>query len=137
MIGRSDKRTFNRVKISKMPLEYKISGCDGVFKAEAINLSAGGICFLRTSILAEGDIIQLKFKFHASKIVLNGEVVRIEGREAAVKFIDDERIVDKFVECFNNEYSKLKSKPDWNIEEDDINGNGENDFKNMFESDDD
>jgi hypothetical protein len=137
MIGKSDKRTFNRIKISNMPLEYKIADCDGVFKAEVINLSAGGVCFLRTSILAEGDIIQLKFKFEASRIILKGEVIRIEGREAGVKFIDDEMAIEKFVECFNNEYSRLKTKPDWDVEENGVNGDQKEDFKNMFDSNDD
>ena len=98
-----DKRYYKRLRTNTFPIQYKINNSNGVYNAEVINISAGGICFLRTSILEKGDIIQLKFEFSAKKIILTGEVIRVEGREVAIKFIDNERQIDRFVEYFNSE----------------------------------
>ncbi len=119
-----DKRYFDRLKINNFSIEYKIINSNGINKADVINISAGGMCFLRTSILEKGDIIQIKFPFHYKKVILTGEIIRIEGREVAVKFIDEERQIDKFVENFNIEFLGVKSrnkkvneKPDFDLEE--------------------
>ncbi len=105
-----DKRIFIRLKTHNFSIEYKIAETTGVFNAKVINISAGGICFLRTSILEKGDIIQIKFPFKAKKIILTAEVKRIEGREVAVKFLDEEHQIEKFVENFNIEFLGIKTK---------------------------
>jgi hypothetical protein len=119
-----DKRYFDRLKINNFSIEYKIINSNSVNKADVINISAGGMCFLRTSILGKGDIIQIKLPFHAKKVILTGEIIRIEGREVAVKFLDEERQIDKFVENFNIEFlgvkprnKKMNEKPDFDHEE--------------------
>jgi hypothetical protein len=105
-----DKRYFDRLKTNNFSIEYKIINTNGVNKADVINISAGGMCFLRTSILEKSDIIQIKLPFHAKKVILTGEIIRIEGREVAVKFLDEERQIDKFVENFNVEFLGVKTK---------------------------
>jgi hypothetical protein len=107
-----DKRYFVRLKTNTFSVEYKITDTTGVYTARVINISAGGICFLRTSILEKGDILQIKCPFKSKKIILTAEVIRIEGREVAVKFLDDERQIEKFVESFNLEFLGLKAKND-------------------------
>jgi hypothetical protein len=109
-----DKRYFIRLKTNTFSIEYKIADTNGVFSARVINISAGGICFLRESILEKGDILQIKFPFKSKKIILTAEVIRIEGREVAVKFLDDERQIEKFVENFNLEFLGIKAKNDKN-----------------------
>jgi hypothetical protein len=105
-----DKRYFDRLRTNTFSIEYKIINTSGVYKADVINISAGGMCFIRTSILEKSDIIQIKFPFHAKKVILTGEIIRIEGREVAVKFLDEERQIDKFVENFNIEFLGVKTK---------------------------
>jgi hypothetical protein len=105
-----DKRYFDRLKTNSFSVEYKIINTNGVNKADVINISAGGMCFLRTSILEKTDIIQIKFPFHTKKVILTGEIIRIEGREVAVKFLDEERQIDRFVENFNIEFLGVKTK---------------------------
>jgi hypothetical protein len=105
-----DKRYFIRLKTNSFSIDYKIADTTGVFSAKVINLSAGGICFLRASILEKGDILQIKFPFKSKKIILTAEVIRIEGREVAVKFLDDEHQIEKFVENFNLEFLGIKLK---------------------------
>ncbi len=105
-----DKRYFDRLRTNSFFIEYKIINTTGVYKADVINISAGGMCFLRTSILEKNDILQIKLPFHAKKIILTGEIIRIEGREVAVKFLDEERQIDKFVENFNIEFLGVKTK---------------------------
>ncbi|MBN2401564.1 MAG: PilZ domain-containing protein [Spirochaetes bacterium] len=116
-----DKRYFDRLKTNSFSIDYKIINTNGINKADVINISAGGICFLRTSILEKGDIIQIKFPFHARKVILTGEIIRIEGREVAVKFLDEERQIDRFVENFNIEFLGVKTKSKKNIDKTDLN----------------
>lgn len=132
-----DKRYFDRMKTNSFSIEYKIINSNGVYKADVINVSAGGMCFLRASILERNDVIQIKFPFHARKIILTGEIIRIEGREVAVKFLDDERQIDKFVDNFNIEFLGLKTKiklvndkQSFNTEADVKN---DNTYKNLFD----
>ncbi|MBN2039271.1 MAG: PilZ domain-containing protein [Spirochaetes bacterium] len=110
MRNNPDKRHYNRLKTNSYQIQYKINDNNTVFNAEVINISAGGICFLRTSIIEKGDILQIKFDFTSKKIVLKGEVSRIEGREVGVRFIDKDYQIERFVEYFNDEFSASKSK---------------------------
>lgn len=107
-----DKRNFKRLKTNSFHIEYKIINGTGVYKADVINVSAGGICFLRASILEKGNILQIKFPFRSKKVILTAEIIRIEGREVAVKFLDEEHQIERFVENFNIEFLGLRSKDD-------------------------
>ncbi len=137
-----DKRYFDRLRTNSFSIEYKIISTNAVNKADVINISAGGMCFLRTSILEKNDIIQIKFPFHSRKIILTGEIIRIEGREVAVKFIDEENQIDKFVENFNIEFLGIKTKsklvndkPDPGIETDMKTDTAYNNFFDDIEKD--
>ena len=89
-------------------MKYKLDGQTTVYKAEVINISSGGICFLRTAYLEIGDVIHLKFPFKSKKILLNAKVIRMDGREAGIKFLDTDEQIEKFVKVFNLEYPQLK-----------------------------
>ncbi|HSV97940.1 MAG TPA: PilZ domain-containing protein [Spirochaetota bacterium] len=102
-----DKRTFDRIKMHKFVVEYKIKGRDPVYQAELINLGAGGMCFLRNSIITRDDQLLVKFPFKTRKVILNGQIVRIDGREVAVRFANGEDEIKAFVDTFNEEYPIL------------------------------
>ncbi len=99
-----DKRIFNRIKTPSLFMDYKIKGGDTVYKAELVNLSAGGICFLRNSIINKGDLLVVRFPFMSRKILLTGHVLRVDGREVGIKFLNTEEEVAQFVDLFNKEY---------------------------------
>ncbi len=124
------------MKINRLPVEYIIADGTIVYQAEIINISAGGICFIRTSILEKGDIIKLRFNLQEKKIVLTAKVVRIEGREAAVKFIDDEKQIERFVRYFNMEL-KAPGAKDRNNTLKDFTGNNQDKEKKdyLFDTD--
>jgi hypothetical protein len=105
-----DKREYNRVRPLNLHIEYRHKRDDSVYKVSIINISAGGICFIRNSIIHKGDILQIKFPFKSKKIILNAKVIRVEGREVAIKFLESEEKIDKFVEIFNEEYPIISKK---------------------------
>ncbi|MGV7927752.1 MAG: PilZ domain-containing protein [Spirochaetota bacterium] len=102
-----DKRTFDRIKTPKFVVEYKIKGRDPVYQVELINLGAGGMCFLRNSIITRDDQLLVKFPFKTRKVILNGQIVRVDGREVAVRFANSEDEIKTFVDTFNEEYPLL------------------------------
>ncbi|RPI95077.1 MAG: PilZ domain-containing protein [Spirochaetales bacterium] len=102
-----DKRTFDRIKTNKFAVEYKIKGRDPVYRVELINLGAGGMCFLRNSIIARDDQLLVKFPFKTRKVILSGQNVRIDGREVAVRFGNSEDEIKTFIDTFNEEYPSL------------------------------
>jgi hypothetical protein len=112
-----DKRNHKRLRTHELIVKYKIEGQTVVHKADIIDISAGGICFLRSAYLEIGDVLQLKFPFESKKIVLTAKVIRVDGREAGVKFLDSDDQVEKFIKIFNLEYPKLK-KEDYRNKED-------------------
>jgi hypothetical protein len=105
-----DKREHNRVKPLNLNIEYRYKKDDSVYKVPIINISAGGICFIRNSIINKGDLLQIKFPFKSKKIILNAKVIRVEGREVALKFLDSEEKIERFVEVFNEEYPAISKK---------------------------
>ncbi len=102
-----DKRNYNRIRTRSVIVDYKIKGDDTVYSVELVNLAAGGMCFLRNSIVNRDDILTVKFPFRSQKILLTGQVIRIEGREVAVKFLNNDDEIKKFVDIFNDEYPSL------------------------------
>lgn len=103
-----DKRDHKRLKTRDLTVKYKLDGKTAVNKAEVINISSGGICFLRSAYLEVGDIIHLKFPFKSKKILLNAKVIRMDGREAGIKFLDTDEQIENFIKVFNLEYPQLK-----------------------------
>ncbi|MBN1499147.1 MAG: PilZ domain-containing protein [Spirochaetes bacterium] len=109
-MGRSiDKRGFFRVKVEKFKVKYRIvnSESDGV-EVEVVNVSAGGICFLRDTSLFKGETIEILFPFKTKKIILKAEILRVEGREVGIQFIDEKNKVSDFLDVFNSEYKLIK-----------------------------
>lgn len=109
MIDRAmERRNFDRLKTTALFVEYKTNESDVVFKVEIINLSAGGVCFLRNSTINQNDVIQIKFPFRSRRIIMTGKVLRIDGKEVAVQFLNPEDEIERFVKIFNKEYPYLK-----------------------------
>lgn len=103
-----DKRDRNRLKTINFHVDYKHIDGTQISTVEVINVGAGGLCFLGNSTLKINDIIIIKPPFKSKNIFLKGEVVRIEGREVAVKFLNTEKEIDTFIEFFEKEYSDIK-----------------------------
>lgn len=102
-----DKRTSNRVKTLNFRIAYMLYGTKTIYQAEVINLSVGGICFLRQSMIKKGDQLILTFPFRSKKIALNASVSRVIGREVAVKFHKNDKEIDTLASLFNAEYELL------------------------------
>ncbi len=115
MARKIDKREYNRIKTINFFIEYIHRNDSTVFKVPVINIGASGLCFIRNSIISKGDIIKIKFPFRTKKILLDAKVIRVEGREVALKFLNSDQELQKFVETFNLEYpakGKKEIKPD-------------------------
>lgn len=105
-----DKRDKERVKTEAFYIQYKLVNDDNVNTVEVLNISAGGICFLRDSVLYKKDEVLILFPFQTRKVLLKGKVVRVEGREVAVFYEDKEEKIELFVKLFNDEYKKISNQ---------------------------
>ncbi len=112
-----DKRNHKRLKTRDLTIKYKLEGQNVVYKADVINISSGGICFLRSAYLEIGDVLHIKFPFKSKKILLTAKVIRMDGREAGIKFLDSDDQIEKFINVFNAEYPQLR-KEDFRKKED-------------------
>ncbi|HPI15356.1 MAG TPA: PilZ domain-containing protein [Spirochaetota bacterium] len=135
-----EKRTYDRIKTSKFAVEYKIKGRDTVYNVELINLGAGGMCFLRNSILTRDDQLLVRFPFKTRKVILNGHIVRIDGREVAVRFANTEEEIKTFVDTFNEEYPLLARNSEkkgrmLRMPGESYHDSDEDDMKNIFDID--
>lgn len=130
-----DKRIDKRVKTKKFLLEYKIGNNDTIYQAYVINLSSGGLCFLRTSVIEKGDILQLKFAFSKKRIVLAGEVIRVDGREVAIKYLSSETELERFVEAYNEEFHLQKTTRTIESKKDLCKDNNNDNFDSIFDLD--
>ncbi len=99
-----EKRRHSRLKTERFSVEYMIKGFDTVYTAEVINISAGGLCFVRDAIVRRGDYLTLKFPFKTRKLIFSGEVLRVDGREVGIEFNESAENIEKLVELFNYEY---------------------------------
>ncbi len=109
MSPQRDKRDTQRLKTQNLFMEYRHSGSEGTYSGEVINLSAGGLCFLRQGLIDKGTTIKIRFPLIEKKIILTGVVVRIDGRETSVRFTTSEKEIEKFISEFNRFYA-LKKK---------------------------
>ena len=105
-----DKRNNKRLKTHDLTVKYRLEGQNIINKADVINISSGGVCFLRSAYLEVGDVLHLKFPFKSKKILLTAKVTRMDGREAGIKFLDSDEEIEKFIKVFNEEYSQLKKE---------------------------
>lgn len=102
-----DKRGFSRIKTSKLFIDYKMKGDVTPTTVELVNVAAGGLCFLRNSVVNKGDALTIKFPFKTQKVLLSGEILRIDGREVGVRFTSSDNEIKNFVDVFNDEYAGL------------------------------
>ncbi|MBN2436459.1 MAG: PilZ domain-containing protein [Spirochaetes bacterium] len=105
-----DKRDTDRISTEAFFVQYKLANDDNVFTVEVLNVSAGGMCFLRDSVLYKKDEIRILFPFKSRKMLLKGVVVRVEGREVAIQFQDKQERIDTFVKIFNDEYREISEE---------------------------
>jgi hypothetical protein len=105
-----ENRKFDRVRTEHLIIQYKHENDENVYEVEVINLAAGGICFLRNSVLTKGDTIKILFPFKSKKIVLLTKILRVEGRETAGKFEDNQDKIDSMIKLFNEEYQIIKKE---------------------------
>ncbi|HNR87919.1 MAG TPA: PilZ domain-containing protein [Spirochaetota bacterium] len=105
-----DKRDYGRLKTVNLKVDYRIKGSETPTTVEVINLSTGGLCFLRNTIINKGEFIQVRFPFKTRKVIMNAQVVRIDGREVGVKFTDSEKEIERFINAFNEEYPSIRTQ---------------------------
>lgn len=108
MVQGIEKREFERIKTPNLVIDYKINDSESIYQAEVVNLSAGGLLFLRNTFLVKNDQVLIKFPFKHKKILITGIVLRLDGREVGIHFTSSEAEVEKFVELFNQEYPQYK-----------------------------
>lgn len=110
-MGSLEKRKFDRLKIDNFKLKYRLENVDMTPpNVDVLNISAGGVCFLRDSVMYKGDTVEVLFPFKSRNIILKATVIRVEGREVAVKFIDQDIKIDEFVDLFNSEYKIIREE---------------------------
>jgi hypothetical protein len=100
------------MKTENFFIEYMKKDDETVYRVETINISSGGICFLRNSLITEGEIIIIKFPFKSRKVILSAKILRVEGREVGASFIDKDIQINRFVKAFNEEYLIIKKLND-------------------------
>lgn len=105
-----EKRKYNRIKTEHLIIQYQHENEDTIYDAEVINLSAGGICFLSKSVIHKDDMIKILFPFKTKKVILKSTILRVEGRETAAKFIEDQEKIDTMIRLFNKEYKIIKEE---------------------------
>lgn len=110
-----EKREHDRIRTNRFRIEYMVKGFDTVYRADVINVSAGGLCYLRDAIVKTGDVIKIKFPFKSKKVVFDGEVIRVIGREVGVQFNETEEKIEMFIDVLTSEYPALKAGLDMDI----------------------
>jgi len=98
------------------------------------------MCFLRNSILTRDDQLLVRFPFKTRKVILNGHIVRIDGREVAVRFANTEEEIKTFVDTFNEEYPLLARNSEkkgrmLRMPGENYHDSDEDDMKNIFDID--
>lgn len=110
-MGKSiENRKHTRLRVKDFFVEYRLKGTDPAGEAEVIDLSTGGLCLLRSTPMTKGDMIQIRFPFQTRKLVLNAQVVRVDGREVGVQFHITPEEMEKLTNAFNQEYRAQKKK---------------------------
>ncbi len=110
MANTIDRRGTERMDTEAFFIQYKLANDDNIFTVELLNVGSGGLCFLRDSVLYRKDEVLVLFPFRTRKIIMKGEVVRLEGREAAVEFREKQEKIDLFVRLFNEEYRSISEE---------------------------
>ncbi len=104
-----DRRLLNRQKMKHCYFKYQVGDSPSFIKGELINVSADGLCFLRKGVINNMDIINLIFYFKLVEVDIRSEVIRITGKEVAVKFLESPGKIESFIDIFNSEFEYLAS----------------------------
>lgn len=107
-MSKVEKRKSKRLKTDKFTVEYVIKGLDTIYSVEVINISAGGMCFLRNAVIRSGDLLTVKFPFKSRKLLFSAKVLRVDGREVAVQYQESEARIESLIDAFNYEYPLLR-----------------------------
>ncbi len=110
MGNKFERRNNDRMHTEAFYIQYKLVNDENTFTVELMNVGSGGLCFLRDSVLYKNDEILVLFPFRTRKIILKGEVVRLEGREVAVQFKEKQEKIDLFIKLFNEEYRSISEE---------------------------
>lgn len=105
-----ENRKFDRIRTEHLLIQYQHENEENVYEVEVINLGPGGICFIRNSFLIKDDIIKVLFPFKSKKVILKTKILRVEGREVAGEFIEDQEKIDTMINLFNGEYKIIKQE---------------------------
>ena len=108
MINPFEKRNDPRVKTEKFTIKYRFPSEEVLTQAAVLDVSASGICFLRNAPLNKKDVIEIMFPFKSKNVILKAQVMRVEGREVGIQFIDTPTKIDDFVNLFNKEYKIIR-----------------------------
>lgn len=103
----SNKRVFPRVELFKFIVEVARKDENVFTGVEVVNISAGGLCFLTKFIVSVGDMLEFRFPLKNRVIILPGQVVRIDGREAGIQFTCGHDAMVDFVDAYNEELHAL------------------------------
>lgn len=102
-----DKREFLRFRSVVLNVEFMHSPDRYFSCVEIVDVSSGGLCFLTNTNLRINDKLTFQFSFGADKILMSGNVARINGREIGVRFTNNEDEVQTFVDSYNLEVSRI------------------------------
>lgn len=103
-----------RVPVQGVGGEYAIKGT--VDKCEIMDLSFAGIGIKITHIIAEGDLVDLRFTLpELGRVYCKGKVVVVRGGRIGLSFVEipekSKKIVNKYIENYtNNNIKKMLSR---------------------------
>ena len=132
----SERRDSERIKTNNFTVECQFSTDSYPISANVINISDGGICLLRNVPIQKNDIIQVVFPFRTRKLILRAQVMRVEGREVGLKFMEDDEILADLTALFHREQKMHASETDMKEEEEKINLSRREDIEDILDLDD-
>ncbi|HEY1406382.1 MAG TPA: PilZ domain-containing protein [Spirochaetota bacterium] len=103
-----EKRNRERIRMNKLTVALLNKKSGARANAEVINISLGGMCFLRTSMFADNDLLEITFRLLGNDVIVYGEVLRIAGREVGIGFTSSESDINNLFLELNKEYPELK-----------------------------
>ncbi len=103
----NDKREFHRFRSIVLNVGFKQSPDRYFSSVEIADVSTGGLCFLTNTNVRINDKLTFQFSFGSNKILMYGNVSRINGREVGVRFTNTENEVQKFINSYNLEAARI------------------------------
>jgi len=120
MFGGDEKRVYPRIRPFNLDVDLIIDNTRIIKKVRVQDISLGGVNLVPNTVVGTGDIIQVKFTFLYDIIIINAEVVRINVRDLALKFIfKNQREQEKYWELYEKELSSANKGVLEEVTEDD------------------